>query len=751
MRGQLGLMIGGLVILNIIIAGVAIALGLFLLFSRGRDKLRILFGLLNITTSVWVLANYFGDPQMYSLVLVDYVSGSLLALLFWLFSREMRKKAQGSAVHGRSPRNLSVVLACSSVAVLVAMILGGGVIVHSTAPTEMINNGPFYVAYPLMIFLLASFSLHNLLKAYTRSRDAVQKSRARLILAGLLIAFAGIAIPNLVLENILHGNSQLLTVSYEMAYIGILTFLMVTTYAIIKHGLFDIKLVAVRGVVYGGVLVSLSAIYYLAAYVFTAILFQDSVSSSVSVSPFNIALALVLAFLFQPFKSFFDRVTNKIFYRNSYETGEFFENLSNLLSSTTELRGLLERSATEISTTLKSEQALFFLYYHNGTEEHYMSAGTTGHARLPLYDARKLDEYSAKLKEKIFMTDMLPDDEDSLRRMLVSYKISLVMPLWHQGVVMGYVLLGDHLSGIYTKRDLQVLQTISNELVIAIQNALSLHALKELNATLQQRINVATKELRASNNQLKHLDEVKDEFISMASHQLRTPLTSVKGYLSMVLDGDVGKVTPRQQTLLREAFNSSERMVRLIADFLNVSRLQTGKFNIERGAIDIKAIIKQEMASLGLIAKTHDIKFRFKITDVELPLIADESKIQQVVMNLLDNAIYYSHPKSTVVVSLEKVKKDVAFTVVDTGIGVPHKDQPKLFQKFYRAKNARHQRPDGTGVGLFMARRVVEAHNGKIIFSSKEGRGSTFGFTIPMGQPDIGTSDDASTEDVAKK
>lgn len=135
--------------------------------------------------------------------------------------------------------------------------------------------------------------------------------------------------------------------------------------------------------------------------------------------------------------------------------------------------------------------------------------------------------------------------------------------------------MGEHLSGNYTKRDLNVLSTINNELIIAIQNAVSLHEVWELNATLQQRINVATKELRSSNAQPRPFDEVKDEFMSMASHQLRTPLTSVKGYISMVLEGDAGKISTQQQKLLVEAYKSSERMVGLIADFLNVSRLQT--------------------------------------------------------------------------------------------------------------------------------------------------------------------------------
>jgi signal transduction histidine kinase len=241
-------------------------------------------------------------------------------------------------------------------------------------------------------------------------------------------------------------------------------------------------------------------------------------------------------------------------------------------------------------------------------------------------------------------------------------------------------------------------------------------------------------QLKKTNDKLKALDETKDEFLSMASHQLRTPLTSIKGYISMVLEGDGGRVTPQQQKLLVEAFKSSERMVGLIGDFLNVSRLQTGKFVIEKTPFDLKSVVKQEVTDLELIASSHDIKLRLKTGAGKFPVVADEQKIRQVIMNFIDNSIYYSHPNSTIVINLERLKTMAALTVVDTGIGVPKEEQERLFNKFFRAKNARKQRPDGTGVGLYLAGRVVKAHDGEIIFSSVENKGSTFGFKIPLAE-----------------
>ena len=239
------------------------------------------------------------------------------------------------------------------------------------------------------------------------------------------------------------------------------------------------------------------------------------------------------------------------------------------------------------------------------------------------------------------------------------------------------------------------------------------------------------KELARSNQKLKALDEAKDEFISMASHQLRTPLTSIKGYISMILEGDAGDVPEQQKDMLKTAFTSAQRMVYLIADLLNVSRLQTGKFVIEPVDSYLPDIVTEELAQLKEAATAKQISLIYdKPTD--FPRIKlDETKIRQVIMNFADNALYYTPAGGSVSIELNEKQRSVEFLVVDNGIGVPKAEQHKLFAKFYRAENARKARPDGTGLGLFMAQKVIIASGGSIIFRSQENKGSTFGFTFP--------------------
>jgi len=395
------------------------------------------------------------------------------------------------------------------------------------------------------------------------------------------------------------------------------------------------------------------------------------------------------------------------------------------------LGDLLRNSANQIAETIKIEQAFFVILREEGKS---ISAGTSRHGHLPTFDIDILNDYVKNNEGKILDKETLfnVDSRETFRRLMVSHKIELILPLVISGKLIGYLCLGDKKSGRFTSRDINVLKTASDELSIAIQNALAVQEIRDLNDTLQQRVANATKELRASNAILRHLDKTKDEFVRMASHQLRTPLTSVKGYISMVLEGDAGKISDPQRHLLDEAFMSSERMVRLINDFLNVSRLQTGKFVIDKRSVDLSKIIKQEIDSLKPNAKVRDMKFAYD-SPRSFPIIdIDEDKIRQVVMNFADNAIFYSHEDTTIHISLRIIKDEAVFTVKDTGIGVPVNEQEQLFTKFYRASNARKQRPDGTGVGLFLAKKVIDAHGGKIIFESTEGKGSTFGFRLPI-------------------
>lgn len=255
------------------------------------------------------------------------------------------------------------------------------------------------------------------------------------------------------------------------------------------------------------------------------------------------------------------------------------------------------------------------------------------------------------------------------------------------------------------------------------------------------------------NEQLEQLSKTKDEFMSLASHQLRTPLTSIRGYSSMLLDEDMGKLNNVQKHAMKEIESSSERMVFLVRDFLNVSRIQAGNFVLDRIKTNLVEVLNEDIEQLQTIANDHKVKLIKKLPAnlTEIPeLNIDRERIGEIMANLIDNAIFYSHGGKSVEISLARVNDVVEFRVVDHGIGVPVKDQENLFTKFFRASNAQTVRPDGTGIGLFLVQKVIKEHGGKIIFHSVQGKGSTFGFSLPIKTNSVVDADKDKEEDEDK-
>lgn len=266
------------------------------------------------------------------------------------------------------------------------------------------------------------------------------------------------------------------------------------------------------------------------------------------------------------------------------------------------------------------------------------------------------------------------------------------------------------------------------QLAVANDKLLQLQTVAHDNRLLLEENRRVAKQMQDSNKRLRNLDETKDDFVSMASHQLRTPLTTIKGYISMVLEGDAGEINAQQKKLLTQAFGGTQRMVYLIADLLNVSRIRTGKFEIQPSPVNLAEIIDQELAQLQAEAAIRNLKLTYHQPASFPVLMIDETKIRQLIMNFVDNAIYYTPPGGQIEVKLTETPHHVEFRVIDSGIGVPKSEQHHLFTKFYRATNARQNRPDGTGLGLYMAKKVIIAQGGTLIFNSQQGKGSTFGF-----------------------
>ncbi|HLC49153.1 MAG TPA: HAMP domain-containing sensor histidine kinase [Candidatus Andersenbacteria bacterium] len=255
--------------------------------------------------------------------------------------------------------------------------------------------------------------------------------------------------------------------------------------------------------------------------------------------------------------------------------------------------------------------------------------------------------------------------------------------------------------------------------------------------TVEQKIIERTKELTFANERLTELDKVKTEFISVAAHQLRTPLTAIKWIFSLLTDEDSANLTTEQRGLIMKGNESNERMIALINDMLAVTRIESGKVQYHFKLIHIEELIDSVILDFTGLAHKRNVNLSFEKPPTQLPYInADQEKIRSVIQNLIENAITYTKDGGHVVLRAEREQDILKVSIQDDGIGIPKQQQSSIFNKYFRADNATRVQTDGSGLGLFITKKAIEKHGGTINFKSILDKGSIFYFTLPLANVD---------------
>ncbi len=239
--------------------------------------------------------------------------------------------------------------------------------------------------------------------------------------------------------------------------------------------------------------------------------------------------------------------------------------------------------------------------------------------------------------------------------------------------------------------------------------------------------------LKAENEQLKKMNAVKSDLISISAHQLRTSLSALKWILKMFIDEDLGKISSEQESFIEKAYGSNERMITLVNDLLTLNHAEDITIPYKIKKVDLLSLVEQTVFEFSGETSKKRIDLILLKPDAPIPAInCDEEMIRVVLQNLIENAIKYSDVNDKVFVSLKQLGNDIEFSVHDTGIGIKPEDKDEIFKKFFRAGNAVEKDAIGSGLGLFTTKNIVERHNGKIWFETKEGSGTTFFVTLPI-------------------
>ncbi|QQR77810.1 MAG: hypothetical protein IPJ67_01525 [Candidatus Moraniibacteriota bacterium] len=249
----------------------------------------------------------------------------------------------------------------------------------------------------------------------------------------------------------------------------------------------------------------------------------------------------------------------------------------------------------------------------------------------------------------------------------------------------------------------------------------------------KEELQIVTDKLAAANVELKRLDQSKTEFISIASHQLRTPLTAIKGFVSLLLEGSYGAVPSSISDVLDKIYTANERIVHLVEDLLNISRMESGRLKYEYAEVNVPEFLNELHDTFALVAKKKGLDLTFELPKEALPLAwIDRQKAFEVVSNLIDNALKYTTAGS-VRVHAEEAADFIRISVTDTGVGIDADMMSALFQKFSRGKESGKMHVSGTGLGLYVGKSMIEAQGGRIgVTSEGSGKGSTFSVDLPV-------------------
>ena len=705
-----------------------IALG-WLIIKSSKKEYSWLFLIVNISVSFWAIGDLvmlFSTNKNIAFLgaMIFYIAPIFTPVALMLFSQGFPYGVKNKALYAIS--FTSVLLA--SVAIIISSDnFISSITINETAQNVIIPNKQYFFAYSLF---LSIFFILTYVNFYRRIRITTGIVRSQLI-----YAFFGVFVSSNIamFTNVLMPSRGI----YNLVWVGPPATMIAVTIialAIIRYKLFEVKSTIARALGYSSFIIIITLVYVLTVSLISTFIFRRESINNADLA-INALAALVVAFTFGPLRSRFDKYTNSIFFRDSYDPQTVLNELNASLVSSSHIEELLSQANNTIGTHIKP---VFNGIIVDSEERDFKNIFSSENFKLSEDVIGQIATCIMNTPSKTYVLDQMVPEQKSLNKLLQSNQIALVTKLITKNELVGLIILGDRKSGNnYSQKDVQLIETASDSISIASQNALRYEEIKKFNVTLEHKIDIATHQLQKSNEKLTELDAAKDEFISMASHQLRTPLTSVKGYVSMVLEEDAGKINDQQRKFLNQAFISSQRMVYLISDLLNVSRLKTGKFIIENKPAYLPDTVEQEIAQLEETVKARELTMKYNKPESFPTVSIDEEKIRQVIMNFADNAIYYTPAGGVINVDLKATKDTIEYTVKDDGIGVPKSEQPHLFTKFYRAGNAKKARPDGTGLGLFMAKKVITAQGGAIIFHSNEGKGSTFGFTLPRNKVEI--------------
>lgn len=577
------------------------------------------------------------------------------------------------------------------------------------------------IAFNAQLVITTTIGVFIMARTFSTSTDPLTRQRAKMVIYGTLIAFLGGAM-------LIIGSFILKTMSVIWGIMFLVMIPFSLGYAIVMQNLFDVDVFIRRSISY--VVVSgITLILFLAFISVFSFAFQNLSGQSSQIVTI-ISTLLILA-LMRPVYSRIENLIDRRFYREKHEYSLTIQKAAGLFASIIELEQLLDQVLQTIAHAINIERGVLLLrrdlpdrfdvMVAQGYPKPYTFTGLKADNRLVRFLEQ---EHRAFQRNDVLELKQFGEKRTNTFKALNALGLVLVVPIIYEQRLIGILALGEKKNGAwYSSEDIALLQTLMLQTSVSIENARKVEELKKM------------VELEASYRELQEIDRMKDNLLHMVSHDLRTPMTGILGYAELLYDGMESYSRDQNREYLGIIIRESERMTRLINDLLDLQRFESGRITLDLIELDLVALVRESSEIFKSAADQRHLEMVFHFNRPEVKVKGDWDRLRQVVANLLSNAVKFTPEGGRITTTVDIVHRNggpalARVEVADTGQGIPEELQPRLFNKFQQAHQGLRSKNEGSGLGLALAREIIQYHQGEVGVESRPGQGSRFFFCL---------------------
>ncbi len=571
--------------------------------------------------------------------------------------------------------------------------------------------------------ITGSIGTYLMVRSFNSSADAAARQKSKMVIYGLVTAF--LAGATIIVGTVLFSK---ISFFWGLPFLAAIPFSM--GYAIVANNLFDVDVFIRRSAGYIIVSGLVAAIFFLLIGALSVLLNKFTGQSSQLAA---IVSTIVVMALFRPMHNRIDGFLDRRFFRDAHEYQQTIRKASAVLVSIVELQPLLDRILEVTIESMKIERGLIMLLDPiEGVLKPVASLGHGTDAGLP--DLAPDHPLPARLESKRRPFQLRYGSEDGEQRddilkcieAMNDYKAALAVPVPYEDKIIGALFLGEKKSGgLYSSEDIELLETLMLQTAVSIENARKVEELKSMI------------ELETSYRELQRVNELKDNLLHMVSHDLRTPMTGIMGYAYVLFDRLEQLKPEAQKEYLSIIIKEGERLTRLINDLLDLQRFEAGRISLEFEEVDVTELTLDCVNVFTAAAEAKNVELGEIAPTGPVMVKGHRDRLAQVLSNLASNAVKFTPQGGSVAVGTKIIPGPdgghrVKVFVRDNGKGIPAEELPFVFDKFHQAHKEQRDKGEGSGLGLALAKEIIDYHKGEIGAESEPGRGSEFYFILDV-------------------